>query len=564
MLALLLALVPVQDLDLKYPLDQSVRWLRSTQDLETGAYAGSVDATAWALRAFHECPRRYRRIDGPFVDKALDFLVSRQRGEGVIADEGAQGREAAGQTALAVMALKLYADPGTKDALARALAFLGRQEGLPLPDADLGLPATREEAVATANRLMAARAEDHSWAGPRGKVIETARNIVILSVAGEVAKPASKPGAEARALPRFEEADRARAQAALEKGARFLLARQEAGRFEFKPGIPDAGVTAMALGALQGHPEPRPKDVQQAIDEGLAWLASLQRKDGSIHDGAMANYVTSASLMALARSGSEEHRPVVARARDFLIALQADEAEGYSPDHPFYGGNSYGNEERPDLSNVQMALEALAASGLEKGHETYKRALVFLSRCQNDSETNTFVFRDGDAVVVAGTDGGAAYGPGDSKAGFIELEDGRKVARSYGSMTYALLKSYIFAGVAKDDPRMKACWEWLRKNYTLDVNPGFEHMQDPTAAYQGLFYYFHTMAKALDLHGEETIVDAQGRSHAWRKELCGRLVAMQSREDGSWVNRNSSRWWESNPVLATSYALLALEAAMPK
>ena len=30
--------------------------------------------------------------------------------------------------------------------------------------------------------------------------------------------------------------------------------------------------------------------------------------------------------------------------------------------------------------------------------------------------------------------------------------------------------------------------------------------------------------------------------------------------DGSWVNDNN-RWWENDPVLATSYAMLALEFA---
>jgi squalene-hopene/tetraprenyl-beta-curcumene cyclase len=111
---------------------------------------------------------------------------------------------------------------------------------------------------------------------------------------------------------------------------------------------------------------------------------------------------------------------------------------------------------------------------------------------------------------------------------------------------------------------MKACWEWLRKHYTLDVNPGFEALNEPTAAYQGLYYYFHTMAKALDLYGEETVVDAAGVSHPWRKELAGRLVSMQRKTDGSWTNENSPRWWEGNPTLATSYALVTLSTALPR
>jgi squalene-hopene/tetraprenyl-beta-curcumene cyclase len=154
--------------------------------------------------------------------------------------------------------------------------------------------------------------------------------------------------------------------------------------------------------------------------------------------------------------------------------------------------------------------------------------------------------------------------PGDSKAGFIELADGTKVPRSYGSMTYALLKCFVFAGVPKDDPRMQAAWEWCSRNYTLDVNPGFEHLSDPSAAYQGLFYYFNTMARALDAYGEDVIVDAAGAEHPWRSELCGRIVAMQSKIDGSWLNRNSPRWYEGNPLLATAYALLTLDVAKPK
>ena len=42
----------------------------------------------------------------------------------------------------------------------------------------------------------------------------------------------------------------------------------------------------------------------------------------------------------------------------------------------------------------------------------------------------------------------------------------------------------------------------------------------------------------------------------------GHLKAMQ-RQDGSWLNANSPRWWEGNPVLATAYALLALDSAAP-
>jgi squalene-hopene/tetraprenyl-beta-curcumene cyclase len=549
------------DLDLKDELDPSIAWLRGTQDAKNGSYGGGVEGTAWALRAYADSPRRYRRIDGPYVSRALDYLIARQQSDGSIHDENATDKQALEQTRLAVMALSRHAGETTKPVLAKALAFVARANAEPA-GSEIQAPASRAEAFKLATSMLAKRASDGSWDGPQGKVIETSRSIAILAAAFPLTQPLPSAPPAAKPLPKLEEADRAKALSALESGARFLLSKSKNGLFDGRPGKVDAGFTAMAIGALECVPEPRAKDMQTAIDAGLKWLVSLQKPDGAIHDGELANYVTSAAILALVRSGRAEYKPVIEKAQGFLIALQADEADGYSPDNPYYGGNSYGDEQRPDLSNVQSALEALAASGLDKGNVAYKRALKFLERCQNRSESNDIKIVDGDKVIVSGNDGGSAYAPGDSKAGFVEV-NGKKVPRSYGSMTYALLKCYVICGLPKDDPRMKACWEWLRKNYSLDVNPGFEASTDPTAPFQGLFYYLHTMAKALNLYGEENVIDAQGKSNPWRKQLCGRLVSMQ-RKDGSWINENSARWWEGNPLLSTCYAILALDAAMPR
>jgi squalene-hopene/tetraprenyl-beta-curcumene cyclase len=77
---------------------------------------------------------------------------------------------------------------------------------------------------------------------------------------------------------------------------------------------------------------------------------------------------------------------------------------------------------------------------------------------------------------------------------------------------------------------------------------------------EGLYYYYHVFAKALRAWGEPTLTDADGMTHDWRAELCGRLVELQN-PDGSWVNE-ADRWYESNPALVTSYALLAMQAAL--
>ena len=223
----------------------------------------------------------------------------------------------------------------------------------------------------------------------------------------------------------------------------------------------------------------------------------------------------------------------IAKAQGFIKGLQVtDESDVY------FGGIGYGSRESVhDLSNMSLAIQALKESGSDDP-EVWDKAVKFLERCQNRSETN-----DQD---WAGDDGGFIYAPdGESKAGEHQ---------SYASMTYAGLLSFIYAKVDRDDPRVEAAVDWITKHFTVEENYGMEQ--------QGLFYNYHTMAKALKAYGESTIVDSKGVSHDWYRELAEKLIDEQA-PDGFWVNENS-RWMEQDPVLVTSYAVIALAAAYPK
>lgn len=116
-------------------------------------------------------------------------------------------------------------------------------------------------------------------------------------------------------------------------------------------------------------------------------------------------------------------------------------------------------------------------------------------------------------------------------------------------MSYAGLMSLIYAKVSAADPRVIAVKEWLGKNYSLTENPGM--------GTQGLYYYYQTMAKALSATKINQLKLENGKAVDWRAELAGKLLSSQ-RENGSWVNANG-RWMESNPVLVTSFSVLALE-----
>ena len=200
-----------------------------------------------------------------------------------------------------------------------------------------------------------------------------------------------------------------------------------------------------------------------------------------------------------------------------------------------------------------MMLEALHDSGLPRDDPTYKKALVFIERCQMWGESNDQPFAKGSSQ------GGFIYtaaNGGKSKAEQVEIE-GRKELRCYGSMTYAGFKSMLYAGLAQDDPRVKAALDWIGRHWTLEHNPNMP----ATQSRQGLFYYYHLFGRALQAWGEEVVTDHVGRKHAWRRELVEKLAEIQ-RDDGSWINE-SDRWMEGHPALTTAYAMLALQAACP-
>ncbi len=221
------------------------------------------------------------------------------------------------------------------------------------------------------------------------------------------------------------------------------------------------------------------------------------------------NYVTSVNLMALVEAKREDkYKKIIGDATTFLKKLQWDEEEGKNPSDDFYGGAGYDSKSRPDLSNTQMFLDALKAAG-----------------------------------------GGNSKVEGSSpEVGLL----------GYGSMTYAGIKSMIYCGVSKDDPRVKKAYEWIQKHYTVDANPGMPKVQ----AHRGLFYYYHTMAKCLNALGIDEVVDAEGKKHDWRADITEALAKRQ-KADGSWVN-DKDQWMEGDPNLVTGYALMALSYCKPR
>jgi squalene-hopene/tetraprenyl-beta-curcumene cyclase len=236
--------------------------------------------------------------------------------------------------------------------------------------------------------------------------------------------------------------------------------------------------------------------------------------------------------------------------------VQRDYGEKGKLDTPYDGGFGYGlpSDKVSDMSNTLLALEAMFYSkrvqadrpDLERADLNWQAAIHFLQSCQNLPSHNTNSWASDDPV----NKGGFIYHSGRSNAGTeTNRTTGRVTWRSYGSISYAGMLSYIYAELEKDDPRVSAVVDWLKRNYTLEENPG---MKDA-----GLFYYYHTMAKALRAYGEIPLALPGGAEIDWPRDLALKLIQLQQ-TDGSWVNSNA-RWGEKEPALVTSYAVLSLE-----
>ncbi len=329
-------------------------------------------------------------------------------------------------------------------------------------------------------------------------------------------------------------------QKAVDKAVDFLKTSQQADG-SFSPKFAGPGITALVTAALLHNGVNAQEPV---VAKGLKFLETKMKDDGGIYDKFLANYTTAVALMALKEGNSNgKYNAAIKKASDFIKKIQHDEEAS----HLNHGGFGYDKGSRPDLSNTGFSVEALLAAGLSKDDPAVKKALKFIERCQNlPGETNDQPF----AKKTTDDDkGGLTYDPAagkDPKSKYVTAAGG---LRSLGGMTYGGLKSFLYAGVDKTDPRVKSAVAWCRKHYTLDENPGMGK--------NGLYYYYHTFAKAMDALGEDPFVDAKGVKHDWRLELFQALQKKQQ-ENGSWRNMGERTFGEDNPDLCTAFALLSL------
>lgn len=337
--------------------------------------------------------------------------------------------------------------------------------------------------------------------------------------------------------------------ASMHKAAEFLKANQNPdGGWGAAPRGSDVGITGLVVEGLARAPKEVREKYKNEIEKGVAYILANRREDGAIvnKDNQVANYRTSISTHALMAVDREKYKDTIDAAVKYTKGIQGVDEK----DKAKYGSMGYGSDQsKGDIINTGEALEMLKAAGVKEDDEVYKRALTFLGRTQNLDEF-------AEPGVKTTNDGGAIYRSirdveKASQAGTLKLPDGTEVPRSYGGATYNLLKSYIFAGMKRDNPRVVAAYNWIAENYSVS-----EH---PFMGKQGLFYFYYTMGRTLEVWGSPRI-KSKGVDHFWPSELALQVIKLQ-KEDGSWVN-DADRWWESDKSLVTAYSLNTLRICL--
>lgn len=573
------------------------------------------DARLIDMRVRHPCTKldpafhfeQYRENLGvlaPGASKDFDVLV--KMANGVRIDSVASGDPRIDVAVVGtktdadslLLSVRVTAKPGTSGVFIAPLRFtgVGPDPRMPVPP---GMPAATQPRAA--DYLVYMKIED---APPplQAKPVVT----VPAAVRDAVLAPAANPPAEAvntkkitqlndptvpaqvvqplpvvqRIAQRAEEvpmdpAQFARAKAAIEKGLAALRTMQgsNGGWMETStatatdqskpsPGVGSA-VTGLVLKAFAQAGYPAQRD--PLTRRGLEFvLKNTKMAEGFNPDlgGGISNYIASMVLSGLAAQEDSELADEISTVVAWLKHNQWSQEQGIGPRADWFGGAGYGNGRRPDLSNTQLMLDALHDAGVSPDDPSVQRALVFVARTQNLKATNPASWAqngsDDGGFVYSAANGGesmASDAAGEGRNGEKMPPETRSL-RSYGSMTYSGFKSLLYAGLAADDPRVRAAFDWIRKHYTFDENPGL--------GAQGHYYYLHASARALYAANARTIEPLGGAGGStprnWRNDLVEALVGRQ-RADGSWVN-SADRWQEGRPELTTAYSVLALEEAL--
>ena len=125
-------------------------------------------------------------------------------------------------------------------------------------------------------------------------------------------------------------------------------------------------------------------------------------------------------------------------------------------------------------------------------------------------------------------------------------------------MTYAGMLSLIYAAANRNDPRLRAAFDWAVRHWNLDRHPAIGR--------QGIYAFYLVLTKALAAYGREDLPVRDGPPVFWRRAVIEKLLSLQRMDaarpgQGYWSG-DDERFPADARVLSTAYAVLTLEVAL--
>ena len=339
------------------------------------------------------------------------------------------------------------------------------------------------------------------------------------------------------------------AQQLLDRACHYLWSKQsdDGGWHSETHGLLRSGqaLTPFVLHALVEATPQLNEQQRDQVERALDFIRSSVNSDGVVGLGdpdvaEYPNYASAFAVRCLVAAGRQQDRDLIELICRYLQSQQFSDDRGFGRDHPVHGAWGFGgplprggSPGHVDISYTRHVLEALRdADAIDE--EIAGRSQLFLNRMQREGG---FYFSP---VVGAANKGNTA----EDDEGIIYLP--------YATATSEGLLALLASGVQSDDRRILGALAWLESHPDLD-HPGGIPRDHPEQWGKVLFYYH------LAIRGEVAIASSNS-DHLL--EPLAILLADRQRVDGSFVNPHGTLMKEDDPILATTLAITALDAAL--
>ena len=318
-------------------------------------------------------------------------------------------------------------------------------------------------------------------------------------------------------------------------------------------------LTPFILDAYLDTPFQKSHKHNQLIEKSINFLR--QKNNHGVHGKCdpdfldYPNYSTSYALRCFLKFGQEKDDEKIKKMIQYLQDQQFSEKYGFDLNSPPYGGWGFGINQKPtlgsfvDLAHTRRVLQSLNHANAIT-NQIKNRSEYFLNRLQkrkqapNNYRTNW--------IPKYGYDGGFFSSPTIAYANKgrtrIDQNSGQEYFRSYSTATCDGVLSIIALGYQSSSQEIKDAKLWLKQNQDWELPSGVPR-DDPSPWAESMKLY-----NLMVLSETYCALKIPGN---WQNKIIN-FLAERQRPDGSFRNMKGRLMKEDDPLISTTYAIIAL------